>query len=335
MKTKVSPAVVGLFVLGAMLLALVALFSFGGVNFFSRPQQFVVYFDESIHGLDLGSPVKLRGVRVGRVVELNLRYNPANNRSVVAVVCELNRNMITDEKGTQLDVTSRAEFQQLIDHGLRARLEIMGLATGLLYVELDFVDPEVYPAPHVDSVEVRYAVVPAMPSAISEFRASLTDILADLKRFDFPGLSKELRGLLVDARRQINAIETRELVAEWTKAAGAVQELVSSPELKSTFANLNAAATELRAVLTKIESGIDPASTKLATTMDEAQKALASFNAAAVTLRQFISAQQGLGDNSTRALAKLADAADAVQRLADFLERNPTALLSGRRPPPE
>jgi hypothetical protein len=65
MKTKVSPAIVCAFVIGAFALSVIALLSFGGVSLFSRPQRFVVYFDESIHGLDLGSPVKLRGVRVG------------------------------------------------------------------------------------------------------------------------------------------------------------------------------------------------------------------------------------------------------------------------------
>ena len=66
MKTKVSPAVVGMFVLGALALGVIALLSFGGLSLFSKPQRFMVYFDESVHGLDLGSPVKLRGVRVGR-----------------------------------------------------------------------------------------------------------------------------------------------------------------------------------------------------------------------------------------------------------------------------
>src|SRR5690606_20382256 len=103
-KTKVSPAVVGMFVLGAMLLGLFALFSFGGVNFFSRPQRFVVYFDETIHGLDLGSPVKIRGVRVGRVVDIHLRYRAEANASVVAVVCELSRNVLGDERGALIDV---------------------------------------------------------------------------------------------------------------------------------------------------------------------------------------------------------------------------------------
>ena len=54
MKTKVRPAVVGAFVIGAFTLGIVALLAFGRVSFFSKPQRFVVYFDESIHGLDLG-----------------------------------------------------------------------------------------------------------------------------------------------------------------------------------------------------------------------------------------------------------------------------------------
>ena len=70
MKAKSGPAIVGAFVIGAFVLGLVAVLAFGGVSFFSKPEKFVVYFDESIHGLDLGSPVKLRGVRIGRVVDL-------------------------------------------------------------------------------------------------------------------------------------------------------------------------------------------------------------------------------------------------------------------------
>jgi paraquat-inducible protein B len=60
MKTKISPAFVGAFVIGAFALCIIALLSFGGIGFFSKPQRFVVYIDESIHGLDAGSPVKLR-----------------------------------------------------------------------------------------------------------------------------------------------------------------------------------------------------------------------------------------------------------------------------------
>lgn len=121
MKTKISPTVVGLFVLGAILLGVIALFSFGGVNFFSKPERFVVYFNESIHGLDQGSPVKLRGVRIGRVVGMKVRAIPGVSadepRSVVAVVCELSRDVVANAAGEPVDVSDRGELQQLVDQG--------------------------------------------------------------------------------------------------------------------------------------------------------------------------------------------------------------------------
>ena len=73
--------------IGAFALGFLALLSFGGFSFFSKPQRFLVFFNESVHGLDLGSAVKLRGVRVGRVVDLTLRYDEASRRSMVAVLC--------------------------------------------------------------------------------------------------------------------------------------------------------------------------------------------------------------------------------------------------------
>src|SRR5947199_9415082 len=132
MKTKVSPAIVGAFVIGAFALGSVALLAFGGINFFQKPQRFIVYFDESTHGLDLGSPVKLYGVRVGRVAGMNVRYDDSRNHSVVAVVCEFNRDIVTDNNGKPINVADRTELQTLVDRGLRAQLVVQGLATGLL-----------------------------------------------------------------------------------------------------------------------------------------------------------------------------------------------------------
>lgn len=332
MKTKVSPAIVGLFVLGALVLGMVALFSFGGINFFSRPERFVVYFDESIHGLDLGSPVKLRGVRVGRVVDINLRYVPTNNHSVVAVACELNRNLITDDKGQMIDVSEAGQLQGLVDRGLRAQLGVIGLATGLLFVELDFLDPATYPVkPRTDLVS-KYIEMPAVPSAISEFQSNLTVILNNLKRIDFQALSVEVQGLLADTRNKINAMDTGALVAEWAKAGTAVRELAASPELKQSLAALGAAAQKLDLILGDYTQN-GPKGTDLAKTLDEVRATVVAFNGTAATVQTFVNAQQNLGDEAAQALMKLGEAASAVRGLADFLERNPSALLSGRKTP--
>jgi paraquat-inducible protein B len=332
LKTKISPAVVGLFVLGAIVLGLVALFSFGGVNFFSKPQRFVVYFDESIHGLDLGSPVKLRGVRVGRVADLNVRYDETSNKSLVAVVCELSRNMIIDNKGQAIDVPDKAELQNLVDHGLRAQLGVIGLATGLLFVELDFYDPHQYPA-DVPFTDAKRVVMPAVPSTISEYQASLTEILSDLKRVDFAGLSRNLNALLTTANTKLQAMDTAQLSERWSKAAEAVTTAATDPEIKKTFANLNTAAGELRTLIANLDQQVQPSSDKLARTLDEARQALATFNAAAASAQGFIQAQAGLGADADKTLEQLREAAAAVQRLADYLERNPNAVITGRKRP--
>ncbi|MEY4939760.1 MAG: hypothetical protein RIQ93_1495 [Verrucomicrobiota bacterium] len=333
MKTRVSPTIVGVFVLGALALGVVALLTFGGMSFFDKPQRFIVYFggDESVNGLDHGSPVKLRGVRVGRVATLNLRYDEKKNQSVAAVVCEFNRDAITGINDAPVNIANRAELQALIDRGLRARLEVQSLATGLLYVGLNFVDPVENPDPgHRDS---RYAVVPALPSAISEFQTSLMEILTNLKKTDFAGLSRGLTALIADTRKQLNGLDLKAVVGQWKKTGEQIETLAANPDFKRTFENLNGAVTDLRATIAKLDAQVEPTSAQLNATIVEAKKTIQSFNATAEETRKFVVAQGGLGDELVGSLQYLNEAAESVKRLVDFLERNPNALITGRKRP--
>lgn len=335
MKTKVSPTVVGLFVLGAILLAGVALFSFGGVSFFSKPERFVVFFDETIHGLDNGSPVKFRGVRIGRVVGLNIRATPADrppgaSGSVVAVVCELSRDVVTDGNGAPIDVSDRAELQRLIDSGLRAQLGVIGYATGLLYVELDFYDPAAYPARKRPYIESDYLEMPSVPSKSAEFLRSLDEILASLKGVDFPRLASEVQGLVADTRAQIRAADLGTVSREWAAAGRSVSALAESPELKTALANAASATARLDRVLADLETVTGAGSEQFPLALQDARTAMRQFTETTAVMKRFINAQQYLGDDASKALSRLGEAAAAVARLADFLERNPNALLSGR-----
>jgi paraquat-inducible protein B len=331
-KTKVSPTIVGAFVIGAMVLGIVALFAFGGFNFFAKPQRFAVYFDESVHGLDQGSQVKLRGVRVGRVIDLTIRYDAQRNRSVVAVVCEFSKDVISDNRGQPINVTDRAELLAMVQRGLRARLEVQSLATGMLFVGLDFLDPKEFP-PIVAVPDDRFVIVPFVPSAIAEFQASLTEILAGLKRIDFAGLSKQLAGVMTDVRQRLDGVDLRGVTEQWKRTGAQVEALVGGPEVKRTFENLNAAITDMRATFAKLDQQIDPTAKDVQLTLADARKAVQAFHDAAGATRAFVSAQSGLGDDLAVTLQQLGEAADSVKRLADFLERNPSAIITGRKAP--
>lgn len=339
MKTQVSPAIVGAFVLGAFALGFLALLFFGGVSFFRHQQRFIVYFDESVQGLNHGSAVKLNGVGVGRVVDLKIRYDQGKNRSFVAVLCEFDSDIITDSQGAMIDVSNRKELQTLVDHGLRAQLDVVGLATGLLIVELDFLDPKQYPA-EIPLPDSKYPVVPRVQSTITEFQASVTTILGRIKRIDFEGLAGDLKSLLTDARRQVNSVDLKSLGAQWQRTGASLDALASSPDVKQAFSNLNVTLGDVRSsladlhkTLATVNTQVDANGRDMQATLRRAQDSLQQFSATAVTLRRFLDAQQDLGADTHKALTELADAADAVQRLADFLDRNPNALLSGRKPP--
>jgi paraquat-inducible protein B len=329
-KTKVSPAAVGVFVIGAVALGLIALLSFGGISLFNKPHRFMVYFDESIHGLDLGSPVKLRGVRIGRVVDLAVNYDDVANHSVVAVTCELNRNVITDEKGAQLKVAGPKDIQTMVDHGLRAQLGVLGLATGLLFVELDFLDPAQNPAPKL-AAPSRFVVIPAIPSAISEYQSSISEILADLKKVDFAGISREAKTLLATANKKIGEADVKGLGEKVGKAADAVTAFVESPEAKQVFTNLNQALAAVNAAVAKIDGQVEPVSAELKQTLASAQSALKTLEATASTTRRFVQRQGDVGDEVTLALRQVAEAASALENLASSLERNPSSLLVGKK----
>jgi len=321
-----------MFVLGALALGVIALLSFGGLSLFSKPQRFMVYFDESIHGLDLGSPVKLRGVRVGRVVELEVHYDDVANRSVVAVTCELSRNVITDAAGGQLKITGPDDIKTMVDHGLRAQLGVLGLATGLLFVELDFLDPAQYPAP-VLAHPPKFVVVPSSLSAISEYQASLSEILSGLKKVDFAGISKDFKTLLATTNRKVEALDTKALGDKVGRAADAVTALVDSPEAKQAFANLNEAVAATRAVVARLDAQIGPVSEEMKATLTAAQTAMKTLDAAAATTRQFVQQQGQTGDELTVALRQIAEAAGALENLANAIERNPSSLIVGRKKP--
>jgi paraquat-inducible protein B len=114
-----------------------------------------------------------------------------------------------------------------------------------------------------------------------------------------------------------------------------VRQVASDPAWPATLANLNGAVTELRGTIAKIDTQVGPTADKLNEALAQTKQAVEAFNVTAQTVRDFIAAQQGLGADADAALKRLAEASDSVRRLADFLERNPAAILTGRKPADE
>jgi paraquat-inducible protein B len=257
-------------------------------------------------------------------VAIRVHYDAKTRQSQVAVVGELEQNVISDRAGQMIKITDRATLQRLIEEGLRAKIDLVGI-TGLQFVELDFLDPQQFPAPRLES-GAEYPVVPTVPSGMSELIANLSKIVNNLGKVDFAELSHELKSLLATANQEVGDLDLKKMVAKVTAAAESIEALAGSAEAKAAFANLNKTATDVQGLVAKLDTQVEPVRAELVRTLH-------SFHDAAESVRNLLGPQSGLGEEAVRTLQQVTETAESLQQLADFLERNPNALITGKKRP--
>ena len=134
----------------------------------------------------------------------------------------------------------------------------------------------------------------------------------------------------MSARIKVDDLQLQPAVDEVKSAAAAVRVLASDPQLVAAFANVNRTLAELQTTIGHIDGVVVPAGDELRRTLAEARGAMEQLNAAAASVRRITGPQTGLGEEALRTFERVGEAAEAMQRLVDFLERNPNALLLGR-----
>ena len=138
---------------------------------------------------------------------------------------------------------------------------------------------------------------------------------------------------MADVRGKLDALDLKAAVDQWKKTGAQIEVLASNPDFKRTFDNLNAAIGDLRAAIAKVDGQVEPTSKELRDTLAEAKRTIASFNQTADAAKQFLNRNAVVGDDLADTLQHLNEAAESVKRLADFLERNPKALITGKKLP--
>lgn len=307
-----------------------------------RGQQVLLetYIDESVAGLDVGAPVRFRGVAVGRVTEIGL----------VSVAYADTARLSDDRTGRLVLVRfgvdpsryGTATLDDAVRAGLRVRIASSGV-TGLSYLEVNFVDPERFPAATVPW-RPRFPVVPAMPSTITQVTSAAERLMLQLSGVDIERLAVSLTELVEGLRRQVGeqgdltvtlheasrtmtalreAIEGAELAATvravreaaaGVAAAGqSVQAVLAGPELAGTVASIGQAANDLRVAVARLPAVIQSLELGLRAVRGTTSDAQADLGPLLRDLRATV--------------ASLRDTAEA-------LRRSPSQSLFGAPPPP-
>jgi paraquat-inducible protein B len=129
MSQRANPTAIGLFVVGALVLAVIGVGALGSNQVFDSRTTFISYFDESVNGLDVGAPVKFKGVPIGEVTDIKLRVDLQNETFQVPVQYAINLEPVTDTTGVPLNLDDPELLREQIGDGLRAQLQLESIAS--------------------------------------------------------------------------------------------------------------------------------------------------------------------------------------------------------------
>lgn len=180
--------IVGLFVLTGFLVFSAIIFHYVGKKFTSDDSQYVVlYFEESIQGLNVGSSVVFKGVEVGQVAKISLITNLQNGTFKMPVFITFKQNRSFQMKDGK-EASPKEILHSLIEKGLRARLISANYLTGQLMIELDM-DPSV---PAILRGTGEHMEIPTVISSIGMISKDLQEIPFRENMMQLGNLLKEL-----------------------------------------------------------------------------------------------------------------------------------------------
>jgi phospholipid/cholesterol/gamma-HCH transport system substrate-binding protein len=321
MGKRVSPAVIGAFVVASFAILIVALIVVGSGRLFTKPVRFICMFQGNLNGLKVGAPVKVRGVQIGTVASIELRLLPSQGRLRpeikglrLPVIIELDRSQLVARGGTG-EALETAGFDSLIKQGLRGQLATESLLTGLLYIDLDL-HPNT-PIKYVLEPGGPYREIPTVQTDLAQLQERLTQALDKFEKIDFQAL-----------------------VVSITDAANSIKTLTGSPELKATLeslkgtiANLNQAVNSARDLINNANAKVGPLVTDIRESSDEANKTMKETRAALVSLQQTLDPNSPLAVHLNQTLDSLTETSESLGEFTDYLQRNPGALIRGRYVP--
>lgn len=269
MSKRANPVVIGGFVLGALVLALGGLVAFGSGLFQKDTKEIAIArFDGSVSGLNIGAAVTFRGVRIGQVRSIQLQLTPGTYAARIPVELEIDRDKISfDGPASQ---TIAENLHDAVAKGLRAQLQVQSFVTGLVSVNLDFFPAAPPPPPFVEGQMME---IPTMRSSFD----SLLETVGALPLQDLAGTALALLTNL--------------------------NELLTSPEIKSVITNTARSAEALEQTATAARDAIGPISQSLQATLTEARTTLQTIQQATKATQTEVSGLMG----DSRKLAQDAD----------------------------
>jgi len=310
MAKQASKMMIGGFLIIALFLLIAGLVVFGTTKFFTKTQKFVLYFNESVKGLDVGSPVLFKGVAVGSVINIDVIADPIKLQADIPVIIQIESDHFKFRKPDET-LPPQTDMPLLIEKGFRGVLTMQSLITGKLLIELDF-----YPGTPLilKNIDKEYIEIPTIPSTTSRLAQALD-------KLDLEAVQEKLESAL-----------------------DGIGNLTNNPDLAASIRHLKETLRDARKLVSRVDRQVDPLAQDTKKTVKDIGKLARDLDTwvgeLAPSLEKTLSAMKGVisddapliveMDNTLKAISA---ASRSFRHLADYLEQHPEALIRGKGKP--
>jgi len=319
---------VGLFMASGMIFAVLIIIWLGMSRFLEKGQFYVTYFNESVQGLDIDSPVKYRGVFVGRVDNIGV----APDSKLIKVVLKI-------------------ESGQTLDSGIVAQLKSVGI-TGSMFVELDRKKEEEADQSPSLSFPSEYPIVASKPSEIGELISGINAVIDQVKSLDLQEISKNIKLTLKNINQKVTEANVKGISNSMESALARVEHILDDQRWNSILTSVEIATQSVNSLLrnadrtlTRAEDTILRVEGIVADKEETVKTAIDQFNQAMANANIFLQKGSSLVDGTDESVSNLMHylvivahnlekASDNLNQIMDTLADQPSQLLFGEPPLP-
>lgn len=328
-RKHISPTLIGAFILSALALTVAALLYFGSDRLSGPKLRYIAYFQSDTSGLDPGAPVTLRGVQIGNVAAIRVGYDDHTREFYVRVAMDIDRDAVIWSEAWREHYRQDVyqTYRNMIEQGLRARLQQQSFVTGKLIVQLGFFPdtPLRLHGNEGDSGQTEGLEIPTIPTRMERLLDSLSGV-------DFGQIAGGIERLVERLGTIADNTDVVALQAQLSSTLGGIERL--SRHLDSKVDRLSDSLDQAAGDVSQLARHLDHHTVPLVVDLRNAATAVSS--AADTTQSTFAElgvmvARDGkLQWEIDNTLKHLTRAAKSVSTLADYLERHPEALVHGK-----
>jgi phospholipid/cholesterol/gamma-HCH transport system substrate-binding protein len=337
----------GLFMVTGFALALGTVGVLGARSMRKDVGLYVSFFDESVQGLEVGSPIKFRGVTVGTVGRIRV----ASDHRHVEIESEL---LVEELARLGLDVAATPGLLGAIPKlemaaDLRLQLASSGL-TGVKFLQLDFFDVVAYPPP-VLPFKVPSNTIPTAASTMKNLEDSLTRMMNSL-----PELTDRTASILQEVDAIVTEVNEQRFPSRLSATLKLVEDLVKTAEEKLAPVDVHAISLDAHGLIQDVRISVSHVNGVLERVnskdglltsvsgatrhldgilerLDRDNGLLSIIGQAGTAISQTMNDASSLGVQLLGTLSSVQEASRSIRKLTEALELDPDMLLKGRSPP--